>query len=94
MSYPMTASAAAWSALDAYPRPVASLRELWQFMDDAGESVPSRLMLDALEGYVRTGAVLAVWGGAEIRYALRSRLIFRRNYPPPRRPRGGGPWAA
>lgn len=69
----------AWSALDAHERPVVSFHEMCTFLAEAGElRGPAQLYL-ALEEMVQEGTVwVALSPKGPPRYALRSRLVFRR----------------
>jgi hypothetical protein len=84
--------ASAYSALEAYDRPLATLGELIVFMRSAGEYVEPHRMYQAILDYQREGSVLCLhrWGFAP-RYALRERLVFRRSFAPIPT---SGPWAS
>lgn len=84
----------AYSALDAHWTPLATFGELLDFLSEAGERVAPNRVYAAICEYQRNGAVLALhrWGHAP-RYALRTRLVFRRSLllAPHHE---GGPWAS
>lgn len=83
----------AYSALDGYWTPTASFSQLLAFLREAGEDPNPGAVYAALIEMQRQGSVLAVhaWGRIP-RYALISRLKFRRALPPV--PPRTTPWAS